>query len=116
MRWPWAGIEGMHRQRQGRPSLALEPRADCLGLAGGGAVPIFQAPLFQMLVQFLVVVNMWDRRCPAALQGLDPVLDPWLLVAASGHAESWVEVEVAGQGEVAVVEPSLASGQDGRGD
>jgi hypothetical protein len=103
-----AGIEGPRGQGDGRGAVALEAVGDGIRLAGGGAVLIVEATSPEMLVQLGEIANTRHRRRPSSFQVLDSVLDVRLLVAAGRHAEQGLEVVVAGQGLVALVEPPLA--------
>jgi hypothetical protein len=107
-----AGVERPLGQRNGRGVVALEAAGDGVGLPGSGAVLIIEARSLEMLVQLGEITDTRHWRGPSSLQVLDPVLDVRLLVAAGRHAEQGLEVVVAGQGLVALVERSLATSED----
>lgn len=103
------GVEGPLGQRNRRSAVALEARRDNVGLAGSDPSLVVFAASPQMLIEFDEITSTRHRRGPSPFQILDPVLDMRLLVAAGRHAEQGLEVVMAGQGLVAIVEPSLAT-------
>jgi hypothetical protein len=103
-----AGVERPSGQGDRRGAVALEAVGDDVGLAGNGAALIIEAASLEMLVQLGEIANARHRRGPSSFKALDPVLDVRLLVAAGRHAEQGLEVVVAGQGLVALVDAPLS--------
>src|SRR5699024_2220139 len=108
-----AGIEGIGRQGQRGATVLLEPLADRRLAAGDRPALILTTLLVQVDIQILEVVEPRNGGRPAALQGLDPILDAGLLIAPARRAEPRVEGVVAGQGAVPLVERPLTATEDG---
>lgn len=104
-----AGVERPLGQEDRRGAVVLETVGDGVGLTGDDAVLIVETASPEMLVQLGEVPHPGHRRGPSSLQVLDPVLDVRLLVAAGRHAEQRLEVVVAGQSLVTLIERSLAT-------
>ena len=74
------------------------------------------AALAEVSIQRVEMSHAWHRRGETALHGLDSRLGIGLLIAASRHAEKWIEGVVIGQGSVPRMNLALASWKDQGGD
>jgi hypothetical protein len=105
-----AGVERSRRQRQGAGTLALEALADVLLLPRLGALSVAQAASPQSSVQLGQVTHLGHRSGPVPLQELHPPLDARLLLRLAHQAKQRLEIVVASQRRVALVQlaaPSL---------
>ena len=113
-----AGIEALPRQRQGPLPILCEAFPDGLTLftllLARGALPILQATLPQVGIEFGQILHPRHRRGPAPLQRLDPIFHVRLFIATGRHAEQRIEHVVAGQGLIARMHLPFAAAQDRR--
>ena len=103
-------------QGHGQDAFLSESSGDRFLLARDRALLILQAALAKMFVQRFQVLDLGHGGRPVALHEFDTAFHMRLLVAASRHATQRLEVVVAGQGQVLVVEFALPATQDGLGD
>jgi hypothetical protein len=104
-----AGIERSGRQWHGRSPVALEALADRLCLARLRTLAVAQAAGTEMAVQLLQVLHLRHGRGPVLLQELHAPFDARLLLRSSHQAEARLEIVMAGQGDVALVELPAAA-------
>jgi hypothetical protein len=97
-------IERSPGQRQGSGPIPLEALADGLRLAGLPPFPIAQAASAELGVQLVQVLDLGHRRRPLLLHELHPTFDPRLLLRPPHQAEQRLEVVVAGQGRITLME------------
>ena len=110
-----AGIEGTKRQGQGPLPLARKALANRFGLTGLQALPVAQTTPPQVNVQGGQVADLGHWRGPVALQVAHAAFDVPLLLRPADQTKHRREGIMADQGLVAVLEPSLAAGQQLRG-
>jgi len=106
-----ARIEGVLGQRRRRLSILLELLADRLLRAVAIPLTLREATLPQIRIQLVEVVGHRNRRRPATLKCLDPVLHGRLLIAAGRQAKQRIEHVMTRQRRVTWMQPTLATAQ-----
>lgn len=106
-----ARIKGVPRQRRRRLSILLERLADRLVRAVAIPLTLCEATFEQIRIQLVEVLHFRNRRRPATLKRLDPVLYVRLLIASGRHAKQRIEHVMTRQGGVTPMQPPLSAGQ-----
>ena len=109
-----ARIKGVPGQRQRCLSILLEQLADRLLRAVAIPLLLGQATFQQIRVQLVEVLHLRNRRRPATLKRLDPVLHVRLLIATGRHAKQRIEHVVTRQRSITRMQPALATDQQFR--
>lgn len=97
-------VETVFGQIQSRSAVAVEANADRFGLTLYDAVAVRFATPQEIGVQFVEVLDLRNGSRPTPLQILDAVLDARLLVPACRHAEQRLEIVVARQCRISLVQ------------
>jgi hypothetical protein len=108
-RLPDGGVERSRRQRQGLGPVASEAFANGLLLAYLRTRAIAQTTGAEVGIQLGKVLALWDGRCPILLQELHATFDAWLLLRPPDQAEQRLEVVMARQGKVTLVDLPAAA-------